>query len=60
MNGHAVARVIRAEVPVVVKLIALTGYGPPRTCGRRTEAGFDAHLVKPVYMTRLAGLLRMM
>jgi CheY-like chemotaxis protein len=38
-------------------LIAVTGYG--REQDRRTafEAGFDHHLVKPVDMDRLAGLL---
>ena len=59
MDGHAVARVIRAEVATDVKLIALTGYGSAEDVRAAHEAGFDAHLVKPADMTRLAELLRM-
>jgi CheY-like chemotaxis protein len=35
-------------------LIALTGYGQAEDRDRALEAGFDAHLVKPVDFRRLA------
>jgi two-component system CheB/CheR fusion protein len=34
--------------------VALTGYGRPEDQRRSQEAGFDAHLVKPVDPARLA------
>ena len=36
-----------------VKLIALTGWGQPKDRERTLEAGFNAHLVKPVGTTEL-------
>jgi signal transduction histidine kinase/ActR/RegA family two-component response regulator len=49
MEGHEVARMVRAEPPPRrVCLIALTGYGQALDRQRALEAGFDAHLVKPV------------
>jgi CheY-like chemotaxis protein len=58
MNGHAVARRIRAE-PGMAKtpLLALTGYGRP--CDERDSlaAGFDRHLVNPVDPGALRPLL---
>ncbi|HEV3115556.1 MAG TPA: hypothetical protein VGY58_00795, partial [Gemmataceae bacterium] len=38
-------------------LIALSGYGQPDDCRLALEAGFDAHMVKPVNLTELARLL---
>jgi CheY-like chemotaxis protein len=40
-----------------VRLVALTGYGLPEDHRRSREAGFDAHLVKPVDPTRLAAVI---
>jgi CheY-like chemotaxis protein len=49
MEGHQVARTVRADPGSQgVYLIALTGYGQPLDRQRALEAGFDAHLVKPV------------
>ena len=48
MDGYAVARAIRAQHGNALRLIALTGYGMPEDRKRTAEAGFDAHLVKPV------------
>lgn len=31
-----------------LRLVALTGYGQPEDRRRALDAGFDAHLVKPV------------
>jgi two-component system CheB/CheR fusion protein len=58
LDGFEVARRIRATPKHQnLCLIALTGYGQPsdRAIGR--EAGFDAHLVKPVRVEQLLTLL---
>ena len=47
MDGFEVARRMRALGQPVV-LVALTGYGQPEDRRRTQDAGFDAHLVKPV------------
>jgi signal transduction histidine kinase/ActR/RegA family two-component response regulator len=53
-NGHDLAREIRARLPrAAIKLIAVTGYGQPEDRARSVEAGFDAHLVKPVELDEL-------
>jgi CheY-like chemotaxis protein len=48
LDGYDVARQIRAILGSSVRLIALTGYGQASDRQRSLEAGFDAHLVKPV------------
>ena len=58
MDGHAVARAIRAHAGPTIQLIALTGYGLAEDEQAAQAAGFDAHLVKPADMTRLRALLR--
>jgi two-component system CheB/CheR fusion protein len=58
IDGFELARQIRAKPEHAdTCLIALTGYGQPsdRAIGR--EAGFDAHLVKPVRVEQLLALL---
>ena len=54
MDGYELARRIRegGRVPDL-QLIALTGYGQARDRARALEAGFDAHLVKPVSLDLL-------
>jgi signal transduction histidine kinase/CheY-like chemotaxis protein len=52
IDGHEVARRIRAA-GMAARLVALTGYGRDEDQIRSREAGFDAHLVKPVAMVRL-------
>lgn len=49
LDGYQVAQRIRAA-PACARLIlvALTGYGRPEDVRRAHEAGFDAHVVKPV------------
>jgi len=54
MDGYEVARRLRAgESGRRMGLIALTGYGQPEDRRRAFEAGFDAHLTKPVAADRL-------
>jgi CheY-like chemotaxis protein len=58
MSGYEVARAIRAKPDSrEVVLVALTGYGQPEDRRRTAEAGFDAHLVKPVDLHALEGVL---
>lgn len=57
IDGYEVARRIRGLGSPQPYLVALTGYGRPEDRQRATEAGFDAHLVKPVDPTDLAALL---
>ena len=49
MSGYEVATSLRA-LPTGKELIlvALTGYGQPSDREKTAQAGFDAHLVKPV------------
>ena len=54
MNGYDVARRIRAGTNGAVRIIAITGYGQPADRERALEAGFDAHLLKPVPPEALA------
>jgi signal transduction histidine kinase len=58
IDGYEVGRRIRAALASRVLLVALTGYGQDRDHRRSSEAGFDAHLVKPITyedLTRLLG-----
>ena len=58
LNGYDICRLIR-EQPwgQSMVLIALTGYGQEDDKRRSREAGFDAHLVKPVGLADLTQLL---
>ncbi len=53
ISGYEVARRLREALGSRVQLVALTGYGQPQDRARAEQAGFDAHLVKPVDPTRL-------
>ncbi|WP_296943682.1 ATP-binding protein [uncultured Massilia sp.] len=58
MDGNALARRLRADPRTAgIVLVAVTGYGQEQDRRAAFEAGFDHHLVKPVDMERLAGLL---
>jgi PAS domain S-box-containing protein len=58
LNGYEVARKIR-EQPWGKKmiLVALTGWGQEEDRRRSSEAGFDAHMVKPIEHAALTQLL---
>ena len=47
IDGYEAARGVRASAPAV-QLVALTGYGRPEDRQRAFDAGFDAHMMKPV------------
>jgi CheY-like chemotaxis protein len=56
-----VARRIRRLPRGTKKLIvAITGYGQERDRQRSSDAGFDAHLVKPVDFNQLLSILETM
>jgi len=49
LDGYQAARAIRAEPwGRAITLVAVTGWGQEHDRRRSSEAGFDAHLVKPV------------
>lgn len=58
IDGYEVARRLRLDPATHdVHLVALTGYGGAEDRRRSKEAGFDAHLVKPVDFDTLNGVL---
>nr|WP_293181829.1 ATP-binding protein [Nannocystis sp.] len=58
MDGLELARRLKAMEPLsALRLVAVTGYGQPSDRHRSREAGFDAHLVKPVDIRGLAALM---
>jgi len=57
LDGFAVARAVRRDVGSRVRLIALSGYGQPGDKVKAQEAGFDAHLTKPVDLDVLLRML---
>ena len=58
LNGYDVCRRIRANPWAAdILIIALTGWGQEEYRRKSVEAGFDAHLVKPVDLGELAKLL---
>ena len=57
MDGYQFARAMRERLGSGVRLIALTGYGTEADRQRSAEAGFDAHLTKPVDIDRLLALI---
>jgi signal transduction histidine kinase len=48
MDGYELARRLKDVLPATPRLVAITGYGQEHDHRRSQEAGFDAHLVKPV------------
>jgi PAS domain S-box-containing protein len=61
LNGYQVARRIRqTSWGMDVALVAITGWGQDEDRHRSREAGFDAHMVKPVEPEELARILARM
>lgn len=57
VDGYELAKTVRAEHGPGATLIAMTGYGQPTDRRRASDAGFDVHLVKPVNVDDLLGVL---
>jgi PAS domain S-box-containing protein len=59
MDGYELARQIR-QTPEAggIRLVAVTGYGQAAHRDQAREAGFDDHLVKPIDVAAVPGLLQ--
>jgi CheY-like chemotaxis protein len=57
IDGHEVGRRIRAVLESRVLLVALTAYGREQDPRRSSQAGFDAHLLKPASYEDLTRIL---
>jgi|GEM_PF-2025074 len=51
INGYKVAKLLKQQKGI--KLIAFTGYGQKKDKKRAVDAGFDAHITKPVDVNNL-------
>jgi CheY-like chemotaxis protein/two-component sensor histidine kinase len=60
IDGYEVGRRIRQALGSRVRLVALTGFGRPDDRRRALEAGFDAHLLKPVAPAEMLKVLTML
>jgi CheY-like chemotaxis protein len=59
LNGFDVARNIRAQPwGSSVRLIAVSGWFSPEDIDRVSNAGFDAHVLKPIDLDKLPGVLQ--
>ncbi|HEX8883749.1 MAG TPA: ATP-binding protein [Noviherbaspirillum sp.] len=59
LDGFEIARRVRgAPEASTIKLVALSGYSGPDTEQKAAEAGFDLHLVKPINVVELPGILK--
>jgi signal transduction histidine kinase/DNA-binding response OmpR family regulator len=59
MDGYELARRLRQDPSLAhIRLVAVTGYGQDSDRRRSKEAGFDAHLVKPIQLPELALLIK--
>jgi CheY-like chemotaxis protein len=56
MDGYELGRRLRG-MPRVPRLIAVTGYGQASDQARSREAGFEAHMVKPIDFEKLHRIL---
>lgn len=57
MDGYELAQRFRASFGGEMLLVAITGYGQESDRARSSDAGFHAHLTKPVDLERLAKVL---
>ena len=57
MNGYEACRAMRDGGLSEVLIVAMTGYGQDEDRRRSAEAGFDAHLVKPVDISDIRQLI---
>ena len=57
MDGYELAGALRTRLPAT-RLVAVTGYGQPSDRERARDAGFAAHLVKPVSIASVIETLR--
>jgi CheY-like chemotaxis protein len=60
MDGYEAARRIRAALGRRVFIAAVTGWGQIEDQQRSRDAGFDRHLIKPIDLSELAGLIEVL
>jgi CheY-like chemotaxis protein len=56
IDGYELAARLRRAMRSL-RIVAVTGYGQEEDIRRARAAGFDEHLVKPVDLARLAGVI---
>jgi signal transduction histidine kinase/ActR/RegA family two-component response regulator len=57
LDGYEACQTIRREKGAAISIVAVTGWGQEADRRRTAEAGFDAHLTKPVEPAQLAALI---
>ena len=57
MDGFELARALRASAGPGLRLITLSGHGSPADFQRAAAAGLERHLVKPVDLDEMIGIL---
>ncbi len=61
LNGYEVCRAVKARPWATdTRIIAITGWGDPKSRQAATEAGFDRHFVKPISNDQLLATIREM
>lgn len=59
IDGYEIARRLRQMVGRAIRLVAVTGYGLAEDRARSQQAGFDAHIVKPIDLSKIAEAVRL-
>ena len=57
LDGHSLARQLRAEFGNLITLVAVTAYGREEDRVRTRKAGFDAHVTKPMDIDMLESIV---
>jgi CheY-like chemotaxis protein len=58
VNGYSACRIIRGHPwGHDIRIVAISGWGQEQDKARTTNAGFDAHLVKPVSVSDIKEVL---
>jgi CheY-like chemotaxis protein len=57
IDGFRLAKLLRSEFGEKIRLVAITGYGADEDRKRTREAGFDAHVLKPIDFPLLESIL---
>lgn len=57
ISGYEVAQKVRNQVSRSCRLVALTGFCQPADVAEALQAGFDEHMVKPLDIERLEGII---
>lgn len=58
IDGYTLAAQLRKEFGTKMPIVAITGYGAEQDRKRSREAGFDAHILKPLDMALLDSILK--